>query len=414
MKEKLRSLLKNKDNRTLLENFFSLSALQLVGMILPLITLPYVLRVFGFEKYGIIVFAASLVAYFSALTDFSFKYTATRDVAIFRNSPQKLNLIYSKVLTIKTIFLLLSYLILTIVVWSYSPFYDDRLIYGLTAPILLGQVLFPEWFFQGIEKMKYITFLNLGIKIFFTVCIFIFITEESDYWIYPLLQSAGFLGAGIVGQIILLRKYKIKFFWLKPQRIIRTIQLDTPIFLNSLLPTLYNNSSTFLLGILTNNTAVGVYDSIKKITDISRRLISIISRVFFPYLNRKAHAFSKYKKMMLMVSLFLTLFCLASYKLVFWYLNIKDDNAFSILAILAFSLIGITIYDIYGNNYFIIKRQDKLVMNNTIKASLLSFVLAFPLISYLGILGAAISLASARWLMGGGLLYKYYKQKSTI
>ena len=203
--------MKNKDNRTLLENFFSLSALQLVGMILPLITLPYVLRVFGFSNYGYCVFAASLVAYFSALTDFSFKYTATRDVAIFRNSPQKLNLIYSKVLTIKTIFLLLSYLILTVVVCSYSPFYEDRLIYGLTAPILLGQVLFPEWFFQGIEKMKYITFLNLGIKIFFTACIFIFITEESDYWIYPLLQSAGFIGAGIVGQIILLRKYKLKF-----------------------------------------------------------------------------------------------------------------------------------------------------------------------------------------------------------
>src|SRR5690606_34736918 len=136
--------------------------------------------------------------------------------------------------------------------------------------------------------------------------------------------------------------------------------------------------------------------------DICRRLIGILSRVFFPFLNRKTRAFSKYRKMMLMVSIFLTFLCLVSYKLVFWYLNITDDDAFSVLAILAFSLIGITLYDIYGNNYFIIKRQDKLVMNNTLKASLLSFALAFPLIYYFEILGAAISLASASWMMGSG------------
>lgn len=410
MIKKLKDLFKNKDAKVLLENFLSLSALQVVGMLLPLITLPYVLRVIGFNKYGAIVFAASLITYFKALTDFSFKYTATRDVAIFKDSPKKLNLIYSKVLTIKLLFLALSFFIIAIVVYSYQPFYENRLIYWLTAPMLLGQVLFPEWFFQGIEKMKYITFLNLGIKVFFTACIFIFITEESDYWIYPLLQSAGFIGAGIVGQIILMKKYKIKFFWLKPRIIKQTIKSNTPIFVNQLLPTLYNNTSTFLLGILTNNTFVGIYDAIKKIIDICIKLINILSRVFFPFLNRKKHAFLKYKKMLLIVSISLAVLSVASYKLIFWYLNIEEENAFSILTILAFGLIGTGLYDIYGINYFIIKRQDKLVMNNTIISSLLGFVLAFPLIYYFGIIGAAINLSFARWMMGGGLLYKYKKR----
>jgi PST family polysaccharide transporter len=82
--------LKSKDGKTLLENFVSLSALQLIGMLLPLITLPYILRVIGFEKYGIIVFATSLIAYFMALTDFSFQITAVRDVAVFKNSQKKI------------------------------------------------------------------------------------------------------------------------------------------------------------------------------------------------------------------------------------------------------------------------------------------------------------------------------------
>ncbi|WP_111880668.1 oligosaccharide flippase family protein [Aequorivita sp. CIP111184] len=410
MFKKLRNLFKGKDAKVLLENFISLSALQLVGMILPLITLPYVLRVLGFENYGTIVFAASLIAYFTALTDFSFKYTATRDVAIFKDSPEKLNLIYSKVLTIKAIFLLLSFIIITIVVYSYKPFYENRLIYFLTVPMLLGQALFPEWFFQGIEKMKYITFLNLGIKLFFTICIFIFIKKETDYWIFPLLQSAGFVGAGLVGQFILVRKYKLKFLWLKPRIIVQTIKGNVPIFINQFVPTLYNNTSTFLLGILTNNTFVGVFNAIKIIINFCVSLIEILSRVFFPFLNRKKHAFLRYKKLMLAVSIILTALCLVSYKLVFWYLNIQDDNAFTILAILALGLIGYTLYNIYGVNYFIINRQDKLVMKNTIISSMIGFVLAFPLIFYFGIIGAALNLSLSRWMMGLGLFYKYKKR----
>ena len=410
MKQKLKDLFNGKDAKVLLENFISLSSLQLIGMILPLITLPYVLRVLGLENYGAIVFAASLIAYFSALTDFSFKYTATRDVAIFRNSPKKLNLIYSKVIIIKALFLSLSFLIITIVVYSYQPFYDNKLIYILTAPMLLGQALFPDWFFQGIEKMKYITFLNIGIKLFFTICIFIFIREKSDYWIYPLLQSAGFIGAGIVGQFILMKKYKLKFLWLKPRILKQTIKSNTPIFINQFTPTLYNNTSTFLLGILTNNTNVGIYNAIKTVIGLCISLIEILSRVFFPFLNRKKEAFKKYKKMMLIVSVGLTILSLVSYELVFWYLNIKEDNAFMVVAILASGLMGSTLYNIFGINYFIIKRQDKLVMNNTIKSSILGFVLAFPLIYYFGIIGAAINLSLARWMMGGGLYLKYKKQ----
>src|SRR5690606_19313003 len=119
MINKLKNKFKSKDAKTLLENFISLSALQLIGMFLPLITLPYILRVIGFEKYGIIVFASSLIAYFTGLTDFSFQITAVRDVAVFKNSQKKLNIIYSKVITVKAIFLLLSIFLISLIVLLY-------------------------------------------------------------------------------------------------------------------------------------------------------------------------------------------------------------------------------------------------------------------------------------------------------
>lgn len=408
---KIKKKLISKDAKVLLENFISLSALQLVSMVLPLITLPYILRVIGFEKYGVIMFSAALIAYFTSLTDFSFKYTATRDVAVFKNSQRKLNIIYSKVLSIKLIFLLISFLFIGIIVYAYPPFYQNRLIYFLTMPMLLGNVLFPEWFFQGIEKMKYITILNVGIKVFFTLGIFLFIKNEGDFWVYPLLNSAGFVVAGIIGQVILVRKYKLQFLILKKKTLWSTIENNSPIFINQFLPTLYNNTSTFLLGLLTNNTMVGIYEAIKVVINLCIKLIETLSRVFFPFLNRKKNAFSAYAKLMYFVAIVMFIGCLVLYKFVFWYLTITHESAFLILAILTFGVVGYAMYDIYGINYYIIRRQDKLVMNNTLIASIAGFILAFPLIYYWGIIGAAVNLSLARWLMGGGLWYKYIKEE---
>lgn len=341
------------------------------------------------------------------ITDYSFKVTATRDVSVFRHSTKKLSIIYSKVLTIKFLFLFVSSIFISIVVLLYPPFYEERLVFFLSMFILFGYSIFPEWFFQGIEKMKYIAFLNFGIKFFFTICVFVFITEAEDYWIYPLLQSTGFLLAGLVGQIILVKKYKLKFYFLKKRHLRSSVKDNFPIFVNQFFPTLYNNTNTFLLGIFTTVNLVGIYDAIKKVVDVCVMLIGIVSRVFFPFLNRKKNSFKKFSKLMLFLGLILSILPLIFYKIIFWYLNIEYDHAFIVLCFLSLSSFGFALYNIYGLNYFIVKRRDKLVMNNTVVSSLIAFGLAFPLIYYFDIIGAAINLLLARFLMGGYLWYKW-------
>ncbi|MHC5310083.1 oligosaccharide flippase family protein [Myroides sp. LJL116] len=406
------------DGKVLFENFVALSSLQFVGMVLPLLTLPYVLRVIGFEKYGVIVFAASLIAYFQSLTDYSFRITAVRDVAIFRNSPKKLNVIYSKVLIVKSIFLILSLLIIATVVLLTKSFHEYKGIYALSSLMLVGYAIFPEWFFQGIEKMKYVTYLNLGIKFFFTLCIFLFIREEKDYWIYPLLQGLGLIFGGVVGQLLLTFKYKIKFKLLPFKYIKSTIIGNFPLFVNQFVPTLYNNTSTFLLGIFEAKAVVGVYQALLTVINLGATLLDIFSRVCFPYLNRKKGAFHKYKKLIFSIASLIFVGILTVHKIIFWYLDLNLKNSFWVLFILAFSLIGYTLSNIFGLNYFIVRRQDKLVMKNTVIASLTGFILAFPLIHFLGIVGAALNLCLGRWLMGGGV-YRLYlietkKQKNRL
>ena len=409
MIKKFRKKLENKDNRSLVENFLSLSTLQVFSMVLPLVTLPYILRVLGLANYGAVVLAGSLIAYFTSVTDYSFKITATRDVAVFRNSKKKLDLIYSKVMILKTLLFLVSFAIISVIVLLYPPFYKARLLFFLTVPMLIGNTIFPDWFFQGMEKMKYITILNLIISVIVTTCVFIFIKQKEDYWKYPLLQSCSLIFSGIIGQIILIKKYKLRFIFLPPSIIINALKTNFPIFVNQCMPQLYNNTSTFLLGILTNTSTLGIYDAIKKIVDLCIVLVGIVSRVFFPYLNRKNNAFLKYKKLMVAIGITLSILPILFSKLIFWYLNIKSSNSFSILTVLSIGIFGFCLYDIFGTNYFIIKRQDKIVMNNTIRSSLIGFALAWPLVNAFGILGAAINLSFTRYLMGLGLYFKYKK-----
>ena len=411
---KLKKLSKNKDVRTLTENFVSLSLLRVIGLLLPLITLPYVLRVLGKSNYGIIVLATSLINYFTALTDYSFRITATRDVAINKNNKRQLDLIYSNVITVRMLFCILSTIIILLIVLLYKPFRDEITVFSLTIPMLFGYVLFPEWFFRGIEKMRYITYLNLGIKTFFTICIFVFIHEVNDYWMYPLFNSLGFIGAGIVGQSMLTRKYKLKYYWIGTKRIKKVLKNNFPIFINQFLPTLYNNTSSFLLGIMAPTYMLGIYDAIKKVVELFYTFANIIATVFFPFLNRVKNAFNKYKKAMLIIGVSLTLIPIVSYKLIFWYLDINNNFALPCLILLSVSVFFVILYDIFGLNFFIVHNQDKIVMRNTIYASVIGFILAFPLIHYWGIIGAALNLVISRGIMGLGLTYKYSKYKMSM
>ena len=198
--------------RNLLENFLSLGALQIVGYIIPLINLPYLSRILGVEKFGLVFFAFAFMQYFIMLTDYGFGLSATREIAINRHNSNNISNIFSAVTFIKFCLLIISFLVLCIMIIFIPKLHQNWLIFILSFLMVVGNAIYPVWFFQGMERMKYITFLNILAKIIFLVLIFIFVKKESDYIIVPLLNSLGFLVSGIIGMYFAIKELGARLY----------------------------------------------------------------------------------------------------------------------------------------------------------------------------------------------------------
>jgi polysaccharide biosynthesis protein len=271
---------KLKQHKKIIENFSYLSVLQILSLITPLITYPYLVRTLGEIMYGTVVFAQAVVAYFNILVVFGFNFTAARDVSLHRDNPKKLCEIVSAVTIIKTLFLIISLLLISCYMFYTSKM--DYSLYYLSFWICLNEILFPTWFFQGIEEMKYITFINLGIRVLFIGMIFIFIKSPNDYLFFPLLNGIGSLLAGVVSFSLLYKKYKLQLIRVPLRTLIEYIKSSYHLFISNVSIQIYVNANKIIIGHFLGMREVTYYDLAEKITNIGKVPQSMISQVLYP------------------------------------------------------------------------------------------------------------------------------------
>lgn len=284
---------KTEDRKHLLSNLFSLSVLQMANYILPLITLPYLIRVLGIEYFGLLAFATVVITYFGIITDYGFNLTATREIAINRDNREKVIEIFSSVMIIKILLLIFSFLILSILIVYIDKFSNNWLVFYLTFGVVIGQVFFPIWFFQGMERMKYITYLNILAKTIFTVAVFIFVQEQKDFYIVPLLTSIGFIVVAVWSLIIIKKEFNITFKWQKKIILLTYFKDAWHIFIAQFSISLYRNMNVIILGFLSNDTIVGFYVVAEKLIKSVQSLQIPFGQALFPFISKKYSLLTK-------------------------------------------------------------------------------------------------------------------------
>lgn len=287
MKQRLQKIIYVFKRNTLASNIFSLSILQAANYLLPLITLPYLVRILGPEYFGLIAFATATITYFILITDYGFNISATRQISIHREDLTKVSLIYSSVITVKLFLLLLSFIMLYLLVSFTEKFSINAEVYYFTFTLVIGNCLFPVWVFQGLEKMHHITILNVCSKLFFTILVFVIVHEQNDYLFVPLLTGLGYILAGVWSLILIRERYGIKFSFPTLSSIIYQLKEGHHVFFSTIIISFYTVSATFVLGIFTNNSTVGFFAAADRIIQAAKSIYTPIAQAIFPFVSKK-------------------------------------------------------------------------------------------------------------------------------
>lgn len=413
IRDSIRKIKNSKDGRTLVANFGYLSLLQVASYIFPLITIPYLARVIGVDSFGKIAFASAIITWFKTIADWGFNYTATRDVAKNRNDREKVSDIYSNVLWARIFLAVISFAILTLAILVVPKFKENYTIILYTFLLIPGHVIFPDWFFQAMEKMRYITILNLLSKLLFTMLIFVFIKEKEDFVFQPLIISLGYLLSGVISMYIILIKWRVELKMPNVNNIVKTISRSTDVFINNLMPNLYNSFSILLLGFFGGSISNGLLNSGSKFVNITQEFISIISRTFYPFLSRRIDKHTLYSKINISISLFLAgLLFLFAPVLIKLFFTPEFYDSIVVLRIMSVSLLFQSLINIYGTNYMIIQGYEKKLRNITFVTSLIGFFFSFPLIYFFDYIGTAIIVTMTRGILGIWIMCSANKLKT--
>jgi len=274
---------------SVVRNALSLYGIQAANYILPWFTFPYLLRVIGVEKFGAIAFAQAFVSYFDVVTRYGFDFTATREISIHRDNAGKLSQIFTATLVAKTLLMLVSLTVFSGMVFLIPRFRVDAKLFFITFLAVVANVIFPQWLFQGIEKMENITYREVGARLLGLAPTFLLVHQPSDYLVAAGIQSGSMLLAGAAGYVGFRKVTTARLVRVNVREVKRTFVEGWHVFLSTAAITLYTRSNTFVLGLLATDREVGYFSAAQRLVDAGKALVFPLTTAIFPHISRLSH-----------------------------------------------------------------------------------------------------------------------------
>lgn len=406
-------------HKSLAESFFSLSALNLIESLLPLITMPYILRVVGAANFGVYSYVMIIIQYCSIFNAYGFNFSATKQIAQDRDNTEHINQIYSAVISCR----LLLFVLAAAIILMLSPLLlttkQELYMFLMGLGVVLGDSLNPVWLFQGKEKMRYMTIVNSSTKIFFTLLIFVFIREASDFVYLVLYQSLGYLISGILSIIIAMRIFGVRYKLPTWQELVYQFKDGFAVFSSTIGINLYRNANIFILKFFVSDAALGVYSAAEKIIKGIQMLTNPIAQALFPHMsnNFKSHSLTENLKTLKKAALVLCGILLAAMVVTIvcskWLVLLLCGEAFmdAVPLIRLMSLVIVT----GGMNYvlgvvgLINLNQAKYFTYSILVAGAVAILTLLPIASIYGVFAGAFTMLEAEVILlaciTGSLLY---------
>jgi polysaccharide transporter, PST family len=381
----------------LITNFFSLSAVQAATYLIPLITVPYLLRTIGTEKYGLFAFASAFAAYFQVIIDYGFNLTGIRDISQNRNDPGILSRILSEIISAKLVLLLVSCVVAAAAINFVPRLSKDAMVYYWVFISVLGTCLLPGWFFQGVEKMAHLAALNIASRFLALVLILILVKKPQDYMTLLYINAACSWTFGAIGFGYMMVKHALRprlHFALK------ALRSGFGLFTTQVWAAILANSNTFVLGLFAGDATVGIYAVAEKIVKAANSLSVPVCSTIYPrsgilFKQSEQTAYRFLQKVLrlggaYMAAVSIALFSLSSLVAAFVVGQPAPEVSF-LIRIMSILPLSIFIDNIYGTQILLHINREKQVVFGIGISAVTSIVLLLLLVPTLGPRGAAVS-----------------------
>ena len=264
--------------------------LQGANVFIGLFLYPYLIRTLGLSAYGTFIFAASCINFFVLFISFGFTFPALKKISLHADDTKIKNETVSSVFTAKFYLFILSAIILSVLIFVIPFFRENILLYVVIFSFTICDVLFPTWYFQGIQKMKLVTYIQLGSKLLTIPFIFIFIKSPENLLLYAVIFSSSSILGAVSSLFYLRMKENIRLYFV-PIRSMKSLFEDAmPFFWTSVGSTVKREGITLIIGLFFGMKDVALYDLANKIVSVPRLITLNINDAIFPRVIKNINA----------------------------------------------------------------------------------------------------------------------------
>ena len=376
-----------------LKNYAYNLSYQLLVIILPIITTPYVTRVFSSADLGTYGYFNSIVTYFILLATLGVANYGTKEISGHRKDIRKN---FWGIYTLQFGATILSICLYILLCLSLS-FMQNPVAYILGLS-LVSKGMDISWLFQGLEDFRKITVRNITVKLVGVISIFLFVKSANDLYLYVFLLTI-FELLGQLSMWLPAREFigKPHFDWTYAKQHLKPVIL---LFLPQIAISLYVTLDRTMLGTLASTKDVGIYDQALKLVNILLTLVTSLGSVMLP---RVANLLSTgdHKAVNKMHQMSFLIYNLVIFPIIAGVLIVNDDfvqfflgqdfqDAKYAIAIMIFRMFFIGWTNIMGIQILIPHNKNKEFMISTTIPAIVSVGLNLLLLPKLGYIGAAI------------------------
>lgn len=377
---------------------------QILTIIIPLVTTPYISRVLGAEKIGVYSFRMSIAQYFVMFSMLGINNYGQRTCAALREDRKKLSRTFCEIYLCQLFMSILSICIYLIVSLTLSG--EQEIIAFILAINVICALFDVTWFFYGMEEFKLITIRSIFVKILTVALIFAFVKTQDDLWKYTLIISLGSpISVAIYWSI--LHKW-IDFEKVRIKNIVLHIKPIIVLFIPVIAVSLYRYMDKIMLGALGTMTETGYYENAEKIINMPLGFINSLGIVMLPRMSNLLSKEGKRNEANRMIDYSMLFVCFLSCGMAFGISAIAPNvvsllmgeefvHCIGLIKIISTSMVFFSFANVIRTQYLIPKKKDRSYIISVFAGAIINLIANYFLIPQFQSTGAAIGTVMAEF-----------------